>query len=233
MHNLKDSKQRFSSTIEYYHRYRPDYPKAVLQVMIDECGLDDSKIIADIGMGTGIFTKNLLDNNNTIFGIEPNVDMRHIAQQQLSKYHNFKPIDGSAEETHLPDHSVDFITCAQAFHWFNPVKTKQEFIRILKPQGWVVLLWNLRTYDAGLMQDYEHLLQTYGTDYNQVAADKSVQEKDIITPFFSPHKVNIKTFSHIRIIDWGNFRGRLLSTSYTPKESEHGYEEMLDRKSVV
>ncbi len=228
MPNIKDSKQRFSSTIEYYHRYRPNYPEAVIQVMIDECGLDDSKIIADIGMGTGIFTRNLLDNHNTVFGVEPNLGMRNIAISILSDYPNFKPIDGSAEETRLPDHSVDFITCAQAFHWFDPIGTKQEFLRILKPQGWVIFLWNLRTYDVGLMQDYEYLLQTYGTDYNQVAADKNVHEKDIITPFFSPKKVNIKIFSHIQILDWDELKGRLLSTSYTPKEGEPRYEEMLD-----
>lgn len=116
MSNIKYSKQRFSSTIEYYHRYRPDYPKAVVQTMIDECGLDTSKIIADIGMGTGIFTKNLLDNHNMVFVIEPNRDMRNIAISMLSGYSRFKAIDGSVEETHLPNHSVDFITCPQAFH---------------------------------------------------------------------------------------------------------------------
>ena len=234
MSNTRDSKERFSATIEYYHRYRPDYPETVIQMLIDQCGLNNAKIIADVGMGTGIFTKQLLESGYTVFGVEPNPDMRNAAIQFLSKYKNFKAVDGSSELTQLSDHSVDIITAAQAFHWFNQEKTKQEFIRILKPQGWVILVWNLRENNTAFMQDYENLLQRYGKDYQEVAADKTVQSKDIgIEKFFLPYKVKIKTFPHHQEVDWDGCRGRLLSTSYTPKQGEAGYEAMLDAAQKI
>jgi ubiquinone/menaquinone biosynthesis C-methylase UbiE len=82
----------------------------------------------------------LLKNGNRVFGVEPNEDMRRIAEANLAKYKNFRSISGSAESTTLENGSVDFIIAAQSFHWFNQELTRTEFRRILRKRGWVVLI---------------------------------------------------------------------------------------------
>src|SRR5579864_3729802 len=134
--------QRFSSRVENYVRFRPSYPPETIAVLRDECGLTADSTVADIASGTGIFTRLLLQNGNRVFGVEPNEKMRRAGEEYLAAYSNFTSIAGTAEATTLPRHSVDLITCAQAAHWFNREKALREFQRILKPAGYLVLIWN-------------------------------------------------------------------------------------------
>src|SRR5712691_7831802 len=139
-----DAKQRFSNRVADYVRYRPGYPPAVLDLLRTDCGLRPDHVVADIGSGTGILSKLFLENGNRVFGVEPNAEMRQAGEEYLASYDGFSSIEGSAESTTLADSSVDFITAAQAFHWFDPQAARREFARILKPGGWVVILWNDR-----------------------------------------------------------------------------------------
>lgn len=226
-HSVKDSTLRFSKTVDYYDCYRPSYPTQVITTLFKECNLNGAKIIADIGSGTGIFTKQLLMHGNPVYGVEPNQDMRRAAEQLLSSYSNFKSVNGTAEATNLLNQSVDLITVAQAFHWLDPVKTKDEFKRILKSQGWVALIWNIKIFTASpIMQGYENLLQNYGIDYKKVELAQNVT-KESIEQFFYPAKVQYKNFPNIQVLDWDGFKGRLLSASYTPKPNDAGYDAML------
>jgi ubiquinone/menaquinone biosynthesis C-methylase UbiE len=140
--------QRFSGRVENYVRYRPGYPPEVLQLLRQECGLTPDHVIADAGSGTGILTRILLEAGCSVFAIEPNAEMRHAGERLLAAYPRFSSVAGSAEATSLPDHSVDFITAAQAAHWFHRDHARREFLRILKPGGWVVLAWNERCTDS-------------------------------------------------------------------------------------
>ncbi|HZQ47481.1 MAG TPA: class I SAM-dependent methyltransferase, partial [Verrucomicrobiae bacterium] len=141
---MPSSTKRFSSRVENYIKYRPGYPQGIIDLMRKECQLTSASVIADIGSGTGILTELLLRNQNTVFGIEPNQEMRAAAERLLSSYPQFHSVPATAETTTLPDKCVDLITAGQAFHWFDREKTRQEFLRILKPQGWVALIWNDR-----------------------------------------------------------------------------------------
>lgn len=218
--------QRFSNTIEYYAKYRPSYPPEILQLLTKECGFTVNTVIADIGSGTGIFAKLLLEQGYKVFAIEPNAEMRAEAEQLLAHQVNFISINASAEATSLEDNSVDCITAATAFHWFDRNKTKPEFKRILKPGGWCFLIWNLRmTSTSLLMQEYENLLLKYGIDYKAVAAEKISEE--VVRQFFEPHPLKIVTFPNKQRFDWEGFQGRLLSTSYSPKPGQPQHEEML------
>lgn len=127
--------ERFSKTVDNYVRYRPSYPKEILEVLKAQCGLTKEAIIADVGSGSGLLTKLLLENGNLVYGIEPNPEMRKAGEEYLKQYQNFSSIDGSSEQTTLLDSSIDIITAATAFHWFDPIKTKVEFTRILKNQA--------------------------------------------------------------------------------------------------
>ena len=137
---VKDATQRFSSRVDNYVRYRPAYPNEVVDLLKKECGLTSNSVVADIAFGTGIFTRMLLENGNRVFGVEPNEEMRRAGERFLEGFPGFTSVAGTAEATTLPDHRVDIITAAQAAHWFDREKARREFIRILKPGGWTVLL---------------------------------------------------------------------------------------------
>ncbi len=217
---------RFSHTVDYYAKYRPSYPAAVVDLLEQKGGGKPGAVVADIGSGTGLFAKLLLDHQYKVLGIEPNTAMREKAEQQLADYANFTSVDATAEETGLRSQSVDSITVATAFHWFDKERAKKEFQRILKAGGLCMLIWNVRLTEASpLMAQYEALLKQYGTDYKEVEA-KKVNEKEI-QQFFKPASVNLTEFAHQQSLDKQGFLGRLLSASYAPQLGDPNYEVML------
>jgi SAM-dependent methyltransferase len=220
-----NSTNRFSNRVEDYIRYRPGYPTEILSLLQKECGLTDESIIADIGSGTGISTEMFLKHGNNVFAIEPNRDMREAAERLLKSYPKFTSVIGTAEETTLSDNSVDFVVAGQAFHWFDQERSRAEFKRILRPHGWVVLIWNDRRTDATpFLEDYEKLLQTFSTDYSQV--DHKRINFDVLRKFFraEPRRASFPNFQHF---DFTGLKGRLLSSSYAPAAGQPMHEEML------
>lgn len=218
-----NSIQRFSSRVDTYVRFRPPYPKQIIDVLERECGLTGDSVIADIASGTGIFTRLLLEHGNPVFGVEPNTEMRRAGEEFLTAFPKFKSINGTAEATTLPDRSVNFVTAAQAGHWFNREKSRQEFARILKPGGWLVLVWNERCTDATpFLCDYEQLLLRYGTDYNEVR-----HEHTAVDGFFDPLPFRERTFDLQQVFDYVGVEGRLMSSSYAPGPEHPNHAPML------
>src|SRR4051794_38465761 len=166
---MSDPTKRFSSRVEDYIKYRPSYPVEILDLLKKSYGLTSLNVVADIGSGTGISTELFLSNGNPVVGVEPNNEMRIAAERLLKAFPNFHSVSGTAEATTLDSSSFDFIVSGQAFHWFNREQARKEFVRILKPEGWVVLIWNDRKTDSTpFLEAYEQLLKTYGTDYEKV-----------------------------------------------------------------
>jgi len=222
---VRDATQRFSSRVEDYARYRPGYPAEVIQLLKTECGLSAESVVADVASGTGIFTHMLLENSCRVFGVEPNAKMRRAAEEFLAGHAHFESLSGTAESTTLPDHSVDIITAAQAAHWFDPAKARQEFVRILKPGGWTVLLWNDRRINASrFSREYEDLLLRYGTDYHEV---RRLDADRTIKAFFDPSKFRTRVFDNRQDFDYPGLEGRLLSSSYTPRAGDPKHVPML------
>jgi ubiquinone/menaquinone biosynthesis C-methylase UbiE len=213
-----NSTERFSSRVENYVRYRPGYPTQIIEIMKNECGLQPEHVIADIASGTGIFTRLLLENGNRVFAVEPNEAMRKAGNEFLAQYKNISSINGTAEETSLYAHTIDFVTAAQAAHWFDREKARQEFIRILKPEGWCVLVWNSRRLESSPFQrDYEHLISTYGGDYQAVRHERTT---DKIRDFFTPAPYEFRSFATDQKFDYLSLEGRLLSSSYIPQTGD-------------
>ena len=190
-----------------------------------DMNLQASSIIADIGSGTGISARLFLENGNRVFGVEPNAAMRGAAEDFLRDFPNFESVDGTAENTNLPDKSVDFIVAAQAFHWFNEEKTRSEFLRILRAGGFVALMWNERQLDTNdFLRGYEKILIKFGSDYEKVRHD-NLREK-IFEQFFQ-NDFRQKTFQNAQTVDFEGLKGRILSSSYMPSETDSRFEPMI------
>ncbi len=222
---MTDPTLLFSSRVANYIKYRPRYPQAVIATLREECQLTSASLIADIGSGTGLLAELFLPNGNQLFAVEPNCEMREAGERILRNYPCFHSVSGRAEDTTLADRSVDFIVAGQAFHWFDRQKTRREFLRILKPTGWVMLLWNKReTQATPFLSAYEQLIERYAIDYANV--HKQVDEA-AVADFFGTCGFKSKTFSHWQDLDYAGVQGRLLSSSYTPEAGHPNYEPML------
>ncbi len=229
---MLDSTQRFSNRVENYVKYRPTYPPAVIELLKDECGLTRDSIIADIGSGTGILSELFLRHGCQLYAVEPNREMREAGERLLENYPNFKSVNATAEATTLMDASVDFVTAGQAFHWFDATRARAEFARILRPDGWVVLVWNERRNDATpFMRGFEHLIATRGTDYAQVVHHRF--DETVIHPFFGTNKVRLKSFENAQVFDFEGLKGRTLSASYVPQPGDPNYDLMLNELAAL
>jgi SAM-dependent methyltransferase len=218
----RDSKARFTDRVDDYVKYRPGYPPEVLDLLARECGLGQACTVADVGSGTGIFAKLLLGTGARVVAVEPNAAMRAAAEHDLGGSSQFRSVDGSAEATTLDAGSVDLVTAAQAFHWFDPARFRAEAARILRTLGQVALVWNDRA-PSPLNDDYEAMLDALAPDYANVRErDRSPEPK--MRSFFAPAEFRRSLFPNRQVFDEEGFRGRLRSSSYAPREGHplHG-----------
>ncbi len=222
--------ERFTSRVAAYRKYRPHYPKAVIQALRERTGFEPRHIVADVGSGTGISSMLFLDNGNFVYGIEPNNAMREAQEEYLSTYKNFRSVEGTAETTTLPDHSVDYIVAGQSFHWFDQKRAAIEFQRILRDHGWLVILWNDRETDTTpFLRDYEALLQEFGTDYNEIN-HRNIDSKKVRAFFQNGHADSVPilemSFDNSQHLNYDGLEGRLLSSSYVPNARDPRSEPM-------
>ncbi|WP_409345042.1 class I SAM-dependent methyltransferase [Paenibacillus sp. MBLB4367] len=221
-----DSKERFSNRVDTYVKYRPSYPKEAIDHLYGAVGFSSNSEIADIGAGTGIFSKLLLERGSRVTAVEPNEAMREAGVQALGGEPNYRSVSGSAEATGLPDRSVDGIVCAQAFHWFDRDAAQSEFRRILKEGGQTALIWNSRlTQGTPFLEEYEQLLHTFGTDYAKVNHTNITQE--MLVSFFKEGRLQEVRFNYGQLFDFDGLSGRLRSSSYTPAPGHPSYEPMM------
>src|ERR1700688_3362481 len=216
---------RFSDRVENYVRYRPGYPPEVLELLRTDCGLQPHHTVADVASGTGIFSRLLWENGNYVIAVEPNSEMRETGSRDLTAYSRLKAVAGTAEDTTLDSASVDFVTAAQAAHWFDLPRARAEFVRILRPDGWCILIWNEReTASTPFLRDSEQLLLTYGTDYKEVRHERTTA---MIHEFFAPALSKERVHSLRQQFDYDSLAGRLWSSSYAPLEGHPSYVPMM------
>lgn len=226
-----DPRSRFSNRVADYVKYRPGYPRGVVTVLERATGLGPDHIVADIGSGTGISAKLFVENGNRVIGVEPNEAMRLAAEEILGSSGRFESRDGSAEATRLPDASVDLVVAAQAFHWFDREAVGREWTRILRPDGWVALVWNERRTDSSpFLRAYEKLLIEYSTDYEKVRHENVTQE---IIQEFLPRDYSRHALDNEQVFDFDGLKGRLLSSSYAPAAGHPRHEPMLEALHAI
>lgn len=218
--------ERFSNRVANYVKYRPDYPREIIAWLEGLDALSDTSVVADIGCGPGISSRMFLENGNRVIGVEPNAAMRSAAESEMAAFPNFSVVDGTSEETSLSDASVDLVVAAQAFHWFEPKRTRDEFSRILRSGGAIVLIWNERQLDTTpFLIEYEQFLLKYATDYEKVRHENV--DHGALRTFFG-NDYYAATFQNLQEFDLEGLRGRLLSASYMPSETDAVFAHMAD-----
>jgi len=211
-----DPTGRFSDRVADYVRARPGYPGELVGVLAQRCGLTRQSAIADVGSGTGLLAQVFLEHGNTLFGVEPNAGMREAGERFLVQYDRFTSVDAGAEATTLPDACADFVTAGQAFHWFDRDRARREFGRILRPGGWVVLIWNDRRLDATpFLRGCEDLLVRHYSDYPKVV-HRNV-DAGALGRFFAPGGYQEVVLDNRQQFEWDGLVARHLSSSFVPK----------------
>ena len=231
MSEKSNSTTRFSNRVEDYVKYRPLYPREIVPYLEGHHAFHAGMRLADIGAGTGISSELFLKAGYAVVAVEPNREMREKSEHLLASYDNFRAANGTAEATTLASASCDAIIAGQAFHWFERGAAKEEFRRILKPGGPVVLLWNERRTSSDFEKDYDALIVRHARDYVQVD-HRNIGSGDI-GAFFAPYAVTLKVFDNAQVFDLAGLTGRLLSSSYMPATGEEGYEAMLADLNVL
>jgi SAM-dependent methyltransferase len=216
-----DPTTRFTARVDTYQRYRPTYPREILALLERDCGLSPKARIADIGCGTGLLAQLFLTRGCEVWGVEPNAKMRAAAEELLAGEPRFHSIEGRAENTTLPDHSVDFVTAGQAFHWFDSQNAHREFRRILKPAGWLVLVWNERKSAAGFQTEYDAVIRDYAPEITRI-------NEDAIDIVYGNHGWRLTEFDNRQVLDLQGLQGRLASSSYAPLPGSPGFQPLMD-----
>jgi ubiquinone/menaquinone biosynthesis C-methylase UbiE len=220
-----NSKEKFSGKVANYAKYRPSYPAQFIDYLVKEAGLTEDSIVADIGAGTGILTRLIAGRVQTVYAVEPNPDMRQACREQCRRLTNVIPVDGSAEDTQLAGHSIDLITVAQAFHWFDREKSKAEFKRILKPDGKAVLAWN-KPANTQVTRDYDELCRLLCPHYQGLAGGSELTA-EAFREFFRNGYCDYRVFANNGESSLENYLGGSLSASYAPSESDDNYGEFI------
>ncbi len=221
-----DPTRRFADRSDAYAKFRPSYPAGVADLLARECGLSAQSRIADIGCGTGLLAELFLRLGCEVCGVEPNAEMREAGARLLARFAGFRAVDGRAEATTLPSASFDFVTAGQAFHWFDPAAARTEFLRILKPEGRIVLVWNERAEGGGFQAAYDGMVRRYAPEKNRI------RHEDIDTVFGGRQWRLVKLENH-QVFDLEGLQGRLASSSYAPAQGAPGYQEMLDALAAL
>jgi SAM-dependent methyltransferase len=221
---MKSSTERFSDRVEPYARYRPRYPNTLLNYLTIR--VSPPATIADIGSGTGILSDQLLQFGYQVVAVEPNKPMRKAAERALSGRHGFRSVDGTAENTNLAPLSVDAVTCAQSFHWFDRAKCRPEFERILRRPGLIALIWNERARQDPLMQQYDEVLTRFVPEYPD-CSHRRVSSAEIQI-FFADSGFELFTFPNDQFLTREEFLGRVISSSYVPLAGQPGHEVLVE-----
>ena len=224
---VPDNTTRFSDRAAFYHQYRPGYPASLLPFLTAEIGLTPAHVVADIGAGTGILTELFLRGGHTVYAVEPNEAMRRVAETRLASEPRFHAVAAAAEATTLPAGSIDLITAAQAFHWFDHGPTRHEWRRILRPDGYLLLIWNAWDVAQPFFERYQSLLGEYCADYKRTSRDNLHDQE--LNDFFGPAGCHKHQLTYTQRFDFDGLRGRLLSSSYTPLPGHPNHEPLLAR----
>ena len=222
------NENRFDSKGEVYAESRPNYPDDFINYLYSEVGMTENSVIADVGSGTGILTKPLLQKGSKVYAVEPNDDMRRMAERNLQHFDGFTSVCGTAENTEIPAGSVDFVVVGQAYHWFDRSLFQNECRRILKPSGKILLVWNFRDEKSAIISENAVVNKRYCPNFNGYTEGMTEMENDAEFTQFFVGDYKSKVFENSVSYDEIRFVGRNLSSSYAPIVTDDNYVPYID-----
>ncbi len=232
----RDPLHRFSNRVDDYVRYRPGYAPELMEWLRTSTEISASWAVADVGSGTGLLSREFLHLGCTVYGVEPNDEMRAAAEQELAGHARFRSVAGTAEATTLASGSVKLVSAGQAFHWFEPAATQREWRRVIEPGGFALVVFNSRMIDATpFMRAYDRYLIEYALDYTRVDHQRGLHEK--LAVVFGNYEQARFPFTLRHRYD--DVRGLSMSSSYVPAPGHphheaffRGLRELFDEHAV-
>lgn len=214
----------YADKSENYADFRPGYPAKAVSLISRRLARGRPLDIADVGSGTGIFTAQLLEAGHRVYAVEPEPRMRGRAEWALSTSAGFISVSGSAESTGLPDASIDLVTAAQSLHWFDPLRSRAEFGRIIRTGGGVAALWNERRRDGTpFRSELDILLRAMQADIVGERSCYDVSAPVIAARFFGSSAHEWMSVPHQDWLEQQQFIGRIMSSSFAPIASHGRY----------
>lgn len=211
--DVKDFVKRFQGRADVYSKYRPGYPIGVLLALRREIGFDRERVVADIGSGTGILSELFLESGNRVYCVEPNEEMRRVAEEELRRYApRYISVAGTAEATNLEGSSIDLVAVGQALHWFDVEKARAEFARILRREGYVSIVYNHRKRDGVVEEAYGRVIDRFAKNR---AAVPEVDDA-YVARFLKNGEFKKFVMPNSQSLDFQGMLGRLASASYMP-----------------
>ena len=215
------NEEKFTGKAELYNKTRPSYPPQLVHWLFEKT---NDVAAADIGAGTGIFTKSLSEKFTKITAVEPNPDMLQILRKNAPFA---KIVNAPAENTGLDSSSFGLVTAAQAFHWFDRDKFKEECKRILTENGQLAIIWNVHG-KSGFRSERDRIFEKYCgmSDSTKISASKETDNSEFLRDVY---------FSGMEFCQWDNpmdmdeegFIGYSLSHSYSIKSDHPDYENFV------
>jgi len=217
---------KFSGKADLYAKARPNYPSQLIDYLIERLSITNDTVIADVGSGTGKLSVEFLKHGCKVFCVEPNKDMRNAAERMLSEYSGFTSVNGTDADTTLADNSVNIVTVAQAFHWFDVDRFKAECKRILKQKGAVAVIYNHRTVGSDLVAENAEICKRFCLCFkgfsNKLNADAIAK-----IAFLFDYRYETVRFENNLTYSKELFVQRMLSASYAPTENASQYGEYV------
>jgi sterol desaturase/sphingolipid hydroxylase (fatty acid hydroxylase superfamily)/SAM-dependent methyltransferase len=211
-----------------YAKFRPKYPPRVAVFLKKEYGLTDGRTVVDIGSGTGLSSLLFLKAGCRVYGIEPDAAMRSVADTELADYDRFVNLRGDCRHVRLPDDIADFLVVAQALQWFDVEEARKECRRLLKDDGWCVLLWNQRPLrSSAFAKEYEHMLSELIPGYSNPTNPHRVDE--LVSSFLQGGHIQHREFENFHVLNFEGLLGRAMSSSYFPFPEEENYNALMQR----
>lgn len=228
---LTGSRSRSPGMVENYLKYKLDYPRKLIDFLYNECDFSWESVIADIGSGTGTFTRLLLERGSRVVAIEPDRELRETAERILEdEFPRFFSLEATAENTTLSDRSIHHIVCAQSFHFFDTKKCRKEFRRILRPGGSVALIVMMPSCHDEFSSECEALIRRHSKDIPGTG-DSSLDS--IYSDFFQKFGYSTLSLSSQLSLDFDSFSGRLLSSFNLPGPFDEGHEDLMEEMDLL
>jgi SAM-dependent methyltransferase len=218
--------ERFSGRVQAYLAYRPRFPHGIVSFLREHGALPDGAVVADVGAGTGMLAEIFLEAGNRVIAVEPNGEMLEACRALAAQQFTLEIVQGQAEATTLPDASVDLIAIGRAMHWFDWPRAHREFVRILRPGGWVLVATNgHRDSGAPVSNRLSEILRKWRTD--SAEADTRCDFNGRLREFLDTSSWQRTTLHHAMTVDFATLLGYAESLSAIPRPGERGYEGMV------